>query len=73
METKISLSKKVIKNNEFKAEIEVDHGTIHLFVTHNGLERSSLRIYDPLHEIPRIIELLARQLESSIADLKLGK
>jgi len=29
--------------------------------------------YDPLHEIPRIIELLARQLESSIADLKLGK
>lgn len=49
----------------FKVECKYDHKDLYLSITHNGYHWTSIAIKKPEHEIPLIIEALARHLSEA--------
>ena len=46
-------------NEDYTVQVEVDKHSVFLSVSHNGYNFSSIRIKDPLVEIPQIVMALA--------------
>ena len=57
-----------MKNKDYKVKINIEHGTVFLSITHNGLAWSSLQIKNVEEEIPLIISELQRHLTAVEVD-----